>query len=218
MNHSDLCTLAVKWLKRPNSAGGHGCTVAVSECRSGHSGETPDAIGFRANWNNGSVVVEAKVSRSDFLADRAKPHRQPGAGMGTWRYYMTPEGLLKPEDLPEKWGLLEVNKRGHVKPVVGPAVVAKNWGQFSEAREAFRHEVDHDAERDLLVLLIARIEDPQAVSQRIREANNATQRLIREFERERARHREAQDRMWSLRNRIRELEARLGDVEDETHG
>lgn len=31
MDHKFLTALAVKWLKRPNSQGGHGCIVAASE-------------------------------------------------------------------------------------------------------------------------------------------------------------------------------------------
>lgn len=198
MTHADLCALAVRWLKRPNSGGGHGCTVAVSECRSGFGGEIPDAIGFRANWNNGSVVVEVKTSRSDFLADRNKPHRQSG-GMGTWRYYMAPEGVIKPADLPEKWGLLEVNKRRHVKPVVGPAAMSRNCGTFSQHLDEWRHAPDHDAERDLLVLLLARVGDPESVSQRIKAANNANQHLLRELEKVRERNRTLSTRLWESR-------------------
>ena len=60
LNHSNLCDIAVRWLKRPSSGGGHGCHIAVSEVRSGYSGEVPDAIGFRAAGyiDDGSVVVE----------------------------------------------------------------------------------------------------------------------------------------------------------------
>ena len=47
MKHSDLCKLAVSWLKRPFSRGGHGCTVAIDECRTGWGGEIPDAVGYR---------------------------------------------------------------------------------------------------------------------------------------------------------------------------
>src|SRR5690606_30712771 len=121
MTHADLCALALKWLKRPRSAGGAGCAVAVSECRTGWSGEIPDAIGFRcAEPDPGSVVVEVKVSRPDFLADSKKPHRTSG-GVGDWRYYMAPQGIISAVDLPKGWGLLEVNSRGHVKVVAGHA-------------------------------------------------------------------------------------------------
>ncbi len=198
--HAELCALAVRWLRRPNSAGGHGCSIAVSECRSGFAGEAPDAIGFRANWNNGSVVVEVKVSRSDFLADRKKPHRQPGAGMGTWRYFMAPEGVIKPDELPEKWGLLEVVKGRCVRPVVGPAALSRNCGTFSKHLDDWRHDPDHDAERDLLVLLLARVGDPERVSLSIREANNANQRLLRELDLARKTISRQRTELWNARS------------------
>lgn len=34
LNHRNLCDIAVKWLKRPNSSAGHACHVAVSEVAS----------------------------------------------------------------------------------------------------------------------------------------------------------------------------------------
>lgn len=40
--HRELCDIAVKWLQRPNSAGGPGCHIAVSECRTGWTGEIPE--------------------------------------------------------------------------------------------------------------------------------------------------------------------------------
>ncbi|MES3674624.1 hypothetical protein QC589_01575 [Halomonas elongata] len=47
MSHAGLCAIAVKWLKRDLSKKGPGCDVAVSEVKTGHNGETPDAIGWR---------------------------------------------------------------------------------------------------------------------------------------------------------------------------
>lgn len=143
MTHAEMCKLAVKWLQLPASRGGHGCKVAIDERRSGWSGEVPDAIGFRflgsANDpRDGTVLVECKVSRSDFLADFAKPHRQSG-GLGNWRYYMAPQGLISPEELPAKWGLVEVNARGHLKLIRG-AFVCSNYTLQTERLAAMRHE------------------------------------------------------------------------------
>lgn len=78
------------------------CTDLVSAC-----GETPDVMG----WNScGSIMIEVKASRSDFLADSKKPHRHPARSnlcLGNYRYYASPKGLIKVEELPELWGLLE---------------------------------------------------------------------------------------------------------------
>jgi hypothetical protein len=70
----------------------------------------PDAIGWkRASY---SVMIECKISRADFLADRDKPFRQKsGLGLGCERFYLTPPRLLGLDDLPSGWGLLEVRQR-----------------------------------------------------------------------------------------------------------
>lgn len=76
--------------------------------------EEPDAIGFepirtKIGHGSGSVLIECKASRSDFKADSRKLFRMyPEQGMGTYRYYLAPKGLIKPEELPDKWGLLEL--------------------------------------------------------------------------------------------------------------
>lgn len=178
--HSDLCALAVSWLKRPYSSGGHGCLVAISEPRAEDRGEMPDAIGFRAGHLAGSVVVEVKVSRSDFLADRKKPHRSGSEGMGTWRYYMAPEGIIEVQDLPERWGLLVVNSKGKITPVAGPARAAltRHHGNLLAEMEAFRHTaVNTSREQSLLVRLLGRVGDAEALNKRIRAALGEQQRL-----------------------------------------
>jgi hypothetical protein len=198
MTHADLCALAVRWLRRPNSAKGHGCIFAVSEARPEVDGECPDAIGFRVGHNDGSVLVECKVSRADFLADRAKPHRQNGKGMGTWRYYMAPDGIITPDDLPPRWGLLLVNARGHVKPVAGPAAAAGDYRAFQEALAAYRHaDVDVERERALLVRLLARLGDVEAMNLRIREAVAAQQRMAVKLEKAEAAERAAKQELWA---------------------
>ena len=112
MSHADLVLRAVRWLYNTRR-----CQVVFAERSSwGGSGEACDAIGFR---NSDSVQVECKVSRSDFLADGKKAWRHPvmaERSLGRERYFLTPKGLLKPEEIPEGWGLLEV--RGKVICVV----------------------------------------------------------------------------------------------------
>ncbi len=102
--------MAVGWLRR------YRCGVVLSE-QACISGEMPDAIGWKKACH--SVLVESKVSRGDFLADRDKPFRQkPELGVGCERYYLAPRGLIRIEELPAGWGLIEVSAREieRVKP------------------------------------------------------------------------------------------------------
>jgi hypothetical protein len=99
--HADLVAVAERWLRKAER-----CGVVLTEC-DGTTAEIPDAIGWKC-WGNVSILVECKVSRPDFLADRRKPFRQVGGlGVGRFRYYLAPGGLLKPADLPPGWGWLE---------------------------------------------------------------------------------------------------------------
>ena len=111
MTHEKLVKAAVAWLRR------NGCGVVLSE-QSCASGETPDAIGWKRACH--SVVVECKISRADFLADREKPFRiKPEKGMGCERFYLSAPGLIQRSELPDGWGLLELHGREVVEVVAG---------------------------------------------------------------------------------------------------
>ena len=103
MTHPQLVQKAVQWLRS------HRCGVVLSE-QACASGEMPDAIGWKRACH--SVLVECKISRADFLADRQKPFRlKPQLGVGCERFYLTPAGLLRLEEMPPGWGLLEYRSR-----------------------------------------------------------------------------------------------------------
>lgn len=103
MNHAFLVAKAVVWLRR------YRCGVVLSE-QACVSGEMPDAIGWKRACH--SVLVECKISRADFLADRNKPFRlNPQTGVGSERFYLVPKGLVRVAELPPGWGLLEYRNR-----------------------------------------------------------------------------------------------------------
>jgi len=98
--HKKLVRRMAQWLKYTKRM-----TVVISELATRNS-ETPDVIG----WVGGaeSILIECKVSRADFLADGKKWFRRyPNQGMGDFRYIAAPPGIIKPDELPEKWGLFE---------------------------------------------------------------------------------------------------------------
>ncbi len=97
--HQDLVMIGDKWLKK------RGVQVSMREIGAyTTNGEKPDIIGWTSN---NTVLIECKTSRSDFFADRKKLFRHvPDKGMGDYRLYLCPEGILKPEDMPSGWGLL----------------------------------------------------------------------------------------------------------------
>ncbi len=112
MTHAQLVEKAIRWLRF------YRCGVVLSE-QACVSGEMPDAIGWKRA--NHSVLVECKVTRPDFLADRAKPFRsKPERGIGCERFYLAPTGLIRKEELPTGWGLLEL--RGREIEIIRPSV------------------------------------------------------------------------------------------------
>jgi hypothetical protein len=146
MTHAQLVERAVRWLRW------YRCGVVLSE-QACASGEMPDAIGWKRASH--SVLVECKVTRADFLADRAKPFRmKPEKGVGSERFYLTPPALIKVEELPLGWGLLEL-RRGRVEMV---QVSAKN----------LRSAAGFRCEMNLLLASLRRVEvriEPQSITE-----------------------------------------------------
>ena len=100
------------------------------------------------------MLVECKITRSDFLADREKPFRQnPERGVGSERFYLTPPALLKLEELPAGWGLLEY-RRGHIE-------------MLQPSAKSLRTAVGFRYEMNLLLASLRRVEvriEPQSIT------------------------------------------------------
>lgn len=145
--HAQLISRAVEWLRRR-----YQCGIVLSEqyCA---TGEVPDVIAWKGFCK--SVLVECKVSRTDFLADAAKPFRlKPEEGMGSQRFYMAPAGMIRPVELPKQWGLLELRGR-EVAMMVKPG------------RADLRSEAGLMKEMNLLLASLRRVEvriEPQTIT------------------------------------------------------
>ena len=146
--HKEMVEIAAKWLKYrcvipyeyhdgEIKASKSLCGVVATEIVTAAM-ETPDAIG----WHCGtSIVIECKVSRSDYYRDKSKYFRnRPQYGVGDYRYYMTPAGLLVQKNLPDKWGLLEVTGK-----------------KVEVVKLAERQESNNKGERRILLSIIRRL-------------------------------------------------------------
>ncbi len=101
MKHLTLVAMGVRWLNRQ-------CSVVLYEFAT-PADENPDVIGWAPG--SGSVLIECKLTRSDFLKDATKTVRlKPRSGMGDRRYYLCPADLIQVKGIPAKWGLLWVCK------------------------------------------------------------------------------------------------------------
>jgi hypothetical protein len=145
--HAQLIARAVEWLRRS-----YKCGIILSEqyCA---TGEVPDVIAWKGHCK--SVLVECKASRADFLADAGKPFRQkPEYGMGSQRFYMAPAGIIRADELPKHWGLLELCGR--------EVRTAKKPGRVD-----LRSEAGVMKEMNLLLASLRRVEvriEPQTIT------------------------------------------------------
>lgn len=147
--HDKLVSVASKWLK--NTCG---CGVVMEEpvCVN-HTGETPDAIGFRSC---ASILVECKTSRSDFMREKKKHFRQPEMSdkcLGDFRFYLVDELFVEESEIPEGWGLYLFD---------GKKVVHKFGIKWSNMRKAPFTSYVH-GERSLLYSGLRKIKEIGAV-------------------------------------------------------
>jgi hypothetical protein len=102
--HQELVERAMRWLETTRK-----CMLVVGEVGAWSTNEFPDAIGWKPDGY--SILVECKVTRSDFHNDKRKSSRRTGKEtMGRERWYLAPKGILKAEDMPEGYGLIETAK------------------------------------------------------------------------------------------------------------
>jgi len=140
--HVQPVEIARKWLSKQLH-----CGYVVTEVTSS-AGEIPDALGLRADY---TVLVECKVSRNDFLADKKKLFRQSYEdGMGDFRFYLCPVGMIKEDDLPQGWGLLYWDGK-KVAQIVGPS------GNIWSRQKNFIFTKNRDKEYRLIYSCLRRI-------------------------------------------------------------
>lgn len=122
--HYKLCVEGAKWLHKRkfnyNKCQNKECHkpefckvcrpykyVAVEICTYG--AEQTDVWGWCGDL---TAVIEVKTSHADFLNDSKKKCRQEefkDLQCGNLRWYLCPEGVIKPDELPQGWGLLYWN-------------------------------------------------------------------------------------------------------------
>lgn len=173
LTHAALVQRARHWL-----SGTAGCRFVLTEVKTQFTGEQPDAIGWKGT---DSYVVECKVSRADFFADRKKSAAQSGCRMGAHRFYLTPAGLLRPEEVPEPWGLLEVHGP-RIRQVLRPLAFnrprieppERDWGSELALLLAAAQGVSATMRRNMQEMAVASHPDHTDPSQRsARSVDNA---------------------------------------------
>lgn len=113
--HYKLCLLAARELKYGRLRFGHygKCKYVAVELNV-YGAENTDVW---ASFCDCTAVIEVKTSRADFLADKKKYWRRPESAKnqaGNFRCYLAPVGLLRVDEIPDNWGLLEYSEHDNV--------------------------------------------------------------------------------------------------------
>ena len=128
----------------------------------------------------GSFIVECKTSRSDFKRDASKPFRMnPEDSCGNWKYYLCPENLIRPDELPDKWGLIYVNEKGKCKLIIHP---------YKKSKQNRFNEINETCERFILTRWLNKTENPEKHKYYIRETNNKFNRLSKSHDKLKSEH------------------------------
>ena len=107
MTHTECINRVANWLRlQHQSYSSLRCKIIFREPHGYNiSKEYPDILG---TGMRNDINIECKVSRQDFIKDGKKRHNHP---FGNYKFYACPEGLIKPEEIPEKFGLIYINKK-----------------------------------------------------------------------------------------------------------
>lgn len=154
VTHSALVARAVRFLNEIRR-----CRIVLTEMNCNWL-EVPDAIGF--NEKSGSVLIECKCSRSDFRTDRQKKSRREGVGMGKYRFYLVPHGLVRAHEFETL-----IAGEGAEQSTTNFKWGSSGWGllwwdpatnRISQQRVSQRFSQNDEAENRLLVTALHRVQ------------------------------------------------------------
>lgn len=95
-----------------------------------------------------ACIFEVKVSRADFLSTfgKGKNHANRHEAIGSLHWCVTPKGLIKPDELPDFWGLLEPYGSGLTEKSIPTINILTDEALFIFAHQliwplqAYRHD------------------------------------------------------------------------------
>lgn len=91
VTHAELLRRGIRWLTNHEH-----CGVTLSEIKTTATMEIPDIMGWKGST---SYMIEVKISRADFHANKQKGHVRTQCGVGQFRYFLCPARLILESDL-----------------------------------------------------------------------------------------------------------------------
>lgn len=108
--HHDLSGRLAAWLREQGRITWENIQIIVEINGGDRKAVRPDVFSMAKVYDEKRInpcVHEVKVSRSDFLADLAKPEKRAGyAAVAEVFYYVAPAGIIEPEEVPQDCGLV----------------------------------------------------------------------------------------------------------------
>ena len=154
--HADQARRLVFAQHRLGSFQARASTYPTSGC------PTPDVLTIQASYTRPIVTAyECKVTRADFRSDVRSGKWQAYAEFSHRLFWAAPRGLLKPEDLPEGTGLVQLGETGGWRArVAAPLRKARDftWEEWMSLLLSRREEQRHQG-RELQRRLGARHHD-----------------------------------------------------------
>ena len=111
----------------------------------------PDIIGFNHEL---STVIDIRTKRSDFLRRRFAMQDLPDTALGNVRFFLTPIRMLRRDELPEGWLLLEYTGATIIPYDFRPE---NHIGVVLDSHPEWRHKSDAATERNILYSIASRL-------------------------------------------------------------
>ena len=148
--HDAISLYVAKWLTKTCNF-----KISVANIRCKGFYEQPDV--FAINSYGRSVVIEVKVSRSDFLNDKNKKFRKMDIGMGDYRIYCCMPGVVKDlNEIPEGWGLIEISGKNTPRFKILKGKKPSSSMNYRPNQRTKYFEKDIELEQRLLVSILNR--------------------------------------------------------------
>lgn len=125
LRHEELLKTAAKFIK--NKALTHFGKSTYVVCNYNDGMEPIDVFGFGGGCTQ---IIKVITTRMELNLDLERAYRKcPKYGVGEFRSYLCPNGLLNKEDIPKNWGLLWCDNKGKIIEILNPQKQEENKAQ-----------------------------------------------------------------------------------------
>ena len=125
LRHEELLKTAAKFIKNKGLA--HFGKSPYVVCNYNDAMEPIDVFGFGGSCTQ---VIKVITTHMELNLDLERAYRKcPKYGVGEFRSYLCPNGLLNKEDIPKNWGLLWCDNKGKIIEILNPQKQEENKAQ-----------------------------------------------------------------------------------------